>query len=187
MKYCREPGVLDVFSQIWNTEELLVSFDGINLTPPIKNPDTAKWPHIDQSPNRLGLECIQGILNFNPNGPEDGGLTVLRGSHTVVPEFFKTHKVTNMGSWGFEDFYMFDDEQQEWFAEKGCETVKVCVGPGDLILWDSRTVHYNVPPRGEIVRALLCKYSGFPQSTKSRLTIPQTCALHQHLSQHQGV
>ncbi|KAG4421167.1 hypothetical protein IFR04_005687 [Cadophora malorum] len=150
-----EPGVLDVFSQIWNTEELLVSFDGINLTPPIKNPDTAKWPHIDQSPNRLGLECIQGILNFNPNGPEDGGLTVLRGSHTVVPEFFKTHKVTNMGSWGFEDFYMFDDEQQEWFAEKGCETVKVCVGPGDLILWDSRTVHYNVPPRGEIVRALL--------------------------------
>lgn len=85
----------------------------------------------------------------------------------VVPEFFMTHKVTNMGSWGFEDFYMFDEEQQKWFAEKGCETVKVCVGPGDLILWDSRTVHYNVPPRGEIVRALLCKHCAFPQFAKS--------------------
>jgi len=143
------------FTQLWNTSELLVSFDGINLTPPFKSPDTRKWPHVDQSPKRLGLHCVQGILNFNPNGLEDGGLTILRGSHSFVEEFFKTHEVTNMGSWGPEDFYLFDDEQAKWFAEKGCEAIKVCVAPGDLILWDSRTVHYNVPPQGEIVRALL--------------------------------
>jgi hypothetical protein len=154
----REPGVTSTFAELWGTPELLVSFDGVNLTPPFKNPDTGKWPHVDQAPKRAGMQCVQGILNFNPNGPEDGGLTVLRGSHNFVEEFFKTNKVTNIGSWGFEDFFGFDEEQAKWFAERGCETVKVCVGPGDLILWDSRTVHYNVPPQGDIVRAIVCMF-----------------------------
>lgn len=105
------------------------------------------------------MQCVQGILNFNPCGLNDGGLTVLRGSHNFVEDFFKSHDVTNIGAWGIEDFYMFNEDQQKWFSDKGCETVKVCADPGDLILWDSRTVHYNTPPRGEIVRAALCKSS----------------------------
>lgn len=105
------------------------------------------------------MQCVQGILNFNPNGLKDGGLTVLRGSHKLTEEYFSTHTVTNMGIWGPEDFYLFDEEQARWFSDKGCETIKVCVEPGDLILWDSRTVHYNVPPEGDVVRALLCRSS----------------------------
>lgn len=26
----------------------------------------------------------------------------------------------------------------EWLKEKGCEWVKLCAEPGDLIVWDSR-------------------------------------------------
>jgi hypothetical protein len=33
-----EPGVLSAFEKIWNTSNLLVSFDGINLTLPLPQP-----------------------------------------------------------------------------------------------------------------------------------------------------
>lgn len=32
-----------------------------------------------------------------------------------------------------------------WLAAHGLEWVKVCADPGDLIVWDSRAPHYNVP------------------------------------------
>jgi hypothetical protein len=31
-----------------------------------------------------------------------------------------------------------------WFEERGCQWTKVCAEPGDLIVWDSRTPHYNI-------------------------------------------
>jgi hypothetical protein len=31
-----------------------------------------------------------------------------------------------------------------WFEERGCQWKKVCAEPGDLIVWDSRTPHYNI-------------------------------------------
>lgn len=87
-----EPAIIDAFTKIWNTPELLVSFDGANLTLP--HPDrqpNAAWPHVDQSPKRKGLQCVQGLLNLAPNGPRDGGLIVLKGSSLLNEAFFKAH------------------------------------------------------------------------------------------------
>lgn len=83
----QEPGIIDAFAKIWGTNELLVSFDGLNISLPQK--DAAKdvhkpWPHVDQSPTRQFLHCVQGIANLAPNGPLDGGLMVLRGSKELV-------------------------------------------------------------------------------------------------------
>ena len=36
----------------------------------------------------------------------------------------------------------------KWLKSHGLEWVKVCAEPGDLIVWDSRTPHYNVAPSG---------------------------------------
>lgn len=41
--------------------------------------------------------------------------------------------------------------------DRGCEVIKVCVDPGDLILWDSRTMHWNCLPESEAVRSVLCE------------------------------
>ena len=54
------------------------------------------------------------------------------------------------------DWYGFTAEQEQWFYDRGCRWVKVCAQPGDLLLWDSRTLHYNVPPRGTRDRS--CTY-----------------------------
>lgn len=154
-----EPGVLEAYAQLWGTDELLVSFDGINFTLPTPNRTPSKpWPHIDQSPRRIGLVCAQGIINFAPNGPDDGGLVVVRGSHNLTQEFFKKHPdVVDRESWGPEDWFRFAEEEVDWFTQAGCEVVKVCAGPGDLIIWDSRTIHYNKPPESQQTRSLICE------------------------------
>ena len=155
---CREPKVIEAFAKLWGTDKLLVSFDGMNLTLPVASSTLEEpWPHVDQSPNRKGLQCVQGILNFAPNGPKDGGLVVMRGSHKLNEKFFGTHKVVGRKTWGPDDWFPFEQSEVAWFKEKGCELIKVCAEPGDLILWDSRTVHYNVLPESMNVRALICK------------------------------
>lgn len=84
------PAVLAVFAQLWGTTDLIASSDGINVSLPL-GPDgqedvqpTPPWPHIDADP-RAPLSLYQGVANLAPNGPADGGLCVLRGSHLLHP------------------------------------------------------------------------------------------------------
>lgn len=158
----REDGVIEAFAKLWGTDKLLVSFDGMNFTLPSGTtlPQTQPWPHIDQSPLREGMQCVQGILNFAPNGPQDGGLLVMKGSTKLMPEFFKTHSGTiGRETWGPSDWFGFDEGEVKWFEERGCEIHKVTAEAGDLILWDSRTMHFNCVPSTQNVRAVVCEYS----------------------------
>ncbi|RDW79243.1 putative phytanoyldioxygenase [Aspergillus mulundensis] len=153
-----EPGVLETFSKLWGTDELLVSFDGMNFTLPTGKPlpPTEPWPHVDQSPLRKGMQCVQGILNFAPNGPKDGGLLVMKGSSKLMPEFFEAHpEVIGRQTWGSSDWFGFDEEEVKWFTDRGCELLKVCADPGDVILWDSRTMHHNCVPTSQNLRAIV--------------------------------
>ncbi|CRG83306.1 hypothetical protein PISL3812_00657 [Talaromyces islandicus] len=142
-----EQRVIETFAQIWHTNRLLVSFDAINITLPHRpeHVPRAKWPHVDQSPFRQGLQCVQGIVNLSKSGPEDGGLTVYPGSHKVVEEFFAQN--TDHTQWDRKDFYSFTPDEIIWFENtKGFKSHKVIAEPGDLIIWDSRLVHYGAEP-----------------------------------------
>ncbi|KKK14656.1 hypothetical protein P175DRAFT_0484749 [Aspergillus ochraceoroseus IBT 24754] len=141
-----EPGVVDAFAQIWGTDELLVSFDSLNVTFPNRKdmPRKGAWEHVDQSPLRRGTHCIQGIINLSTAGPEDGGLVVYPGSHKYHDEFFDTK--TEASTWGPKDLYWFHPEQLAWFEAKGVRPHKVCADIGDVIVWDSRTIHYGAEP-----------------------------------------
>ncbi|KAK4703177.1 hypothetical protein P7C70_g3039, partial [Phenoliferia sp. Uapishka_3] len=181
-----EPGVMDAFAKLWGTKELTTSFDGASVMLPRRKdlppPSSAdKWEHMDQSPNRTGffgqhfllppsdaqpcmnpislsLKVAQGLVNLNYNGPKDGGLLVMKGSSVLINEYFATfpEEKANSGSWGPADWYGFTKAQQTWFLSKGCEWVKVCLEPGDMVLWDSRTIHYNRRPSGDVDR--VCTY-----------------------------
>lgn len=109
-------------------------------------------------PLRKGMQCVQGILNLAPNGPKDGGLIVFKKSSKLNELFFKTHTVKDGNTWGPADWHGFSQEDVDWFQAKGCEKIKVCADPGDLVLWDSRTVHYNVLPETDNTRAVMCKH-----------------------------
>ncbi|EXJ77298.1 hypothetical protein A1O3_10456 [Capronia epimyces CBS 606.96] len=152
-----EPGVIDAFTKIWGTDELLVSFDSLNVTFPGRSdkPPRAPWPHVDQSPHKRGLHCVQGIINLSHAGPEDGSLVVLPGSHKYTAEFFDTQ--TDRDSWPTIDWRRFSEDEMAWFASKGLKAVKVEAEPGDLIVWDSRTVHYGGEPtdKSDVVRTVI--------------------------------
>ncbi|KAF4540680.1 Phytanoyl- dioxygenase [Lasiodiplodia theobromae] len=152
-----EPNIIEAFSKLWGTDKLLVSFDGMNLTiPATDRPALEPWPHVDQSPLRKGMQCVQGILNFAPNGPKDGGLIVVKGSSKLEELFFEAHNdVQGRETWGPADWFGFQQDEVDWFLDRGCEVLKVCADPGDLILWDSRTVHWNVMPESDVTRAAM--------------------------------
>ncbi|PWY95919.1 hypothetical protein BO94DRAFT_530660 [Aspergillus sclerotioniger CBS 115572] len=147
-----ESALVEKFAQIWGTDELVVSYDGLNLSIPEASraptdPIFKPWPHVDQSPYRTHLQCVQGILNLLPNGPQDGGLTVLEGSNALYTQLWQhfDHKKGEKG-WNTLEYEMLDDDMTQWLEQQGCKWVKVCCNPGDLLLWDSRTVHYGSIP-----------------------------------------
>lgn len=43
------------------------------------------------------------------------------------------------------EWFGFTDNGMKWLADQGLQWIKVCADPGDLIVWDSRIPHYNVP------------------------------------------
>ncbi|KAK4561074.1 hypothetical protein LTR86_005029 [Recurvomyces mirabilis] len=154
-----EPGVVHAFTTIYDTDDLMVSFDSMNMQWPNRKdaqPNTP-WPHQDQHPETWNFRCMQGLVNVFPNGSNDGGLIVCKGAHKLTEEFHNEFRdeVDKVWSWTPE-WYGFTKSGMEWLEKKGLEWVKPCAEPGDLILWDSRTPHYNLPPTGESPR--FCTY-----------------------------
>ncbi|KAL7409791.1 hypothetical protein BDY24DRAFT_195714 [Mrakia frigida] len=179
----QEQGIIDVFSKIWGTEELLVSMDAVNLSVPLSQTDPKNagvfepWAHTDQSPNRQFFHCIQGIANLAPNGPDDGGLMVLQGSKELFNEVFEKFDHQKGEGWTDIDSYHHTPEMLDWLVnEKGCVWHKVCADAGDLILWDSRTVHYGAPPVGQKARtAVYICYKPAALITPERLALRVEC------------
>lgn len=131
-----EPNVKGAFAKIWGTDELITSFDVFNIgLPGRKDVDSKPWPHRDQAAERRGLASVQGILNLNHNGPDDGGLVVMAGSARLSDEFFDYHSTKRLPEVEalHYDFYAYNEAHVKWFEERGCQRVKVCAEPGDLI------------------------------------------------------
>jgi len=38
------------------------------------------------------MQAVQGLLNFAPNGPKDGGLMLMKGSANLFDEFFSQER-----------------------------------------------------------------------------------------------
>ena len=92
--YIRDvPNVRQSFAAVWDTEELLVSFDGVSLWRPWSfNPEWktglgGSWLHIDQHPlGRPGKQCVQGLVNLLPTTSDTTGCTSLDTSLSLVSD-----------------------------------------------------------------------------------------------------
>lgn len=150
-----EPGVVGAFEKVYETSDLIVSFDAVNFTFPNRTDlkPNSPWPHQDQDPEKSGFRCLQGLVNLLPNGPEDGGLIVCKGAHQASQEFHRLFKnePDRIKTWT-KEWYGFTKTGLKWLDDNGFKWEKVCAEPGDLILWDSRTPHYNLSPSGQTPR-----------------------------------
>lgn len=101
-----------------------------------------------------------GLISIQlPNGPKDGGLAVLEGSFKLYNQFFEEH-INEMpeGGWDWKDSFNFTDKHMQWFFDRGCKWQKIVSNPGDVILWDSRCVHYGASPESDAIRAAVCEF-----------------------------
>lgn len=149
-----EQGVIDAFETVYQDKDLLVSFDAINygFANRTNLPSNNPWPHQDQDPEAPGFRCLQGLVNLHDCGPDDGGLIVCKNAHMMSEQFHEDMKDEERIPAWTPEWYGFTDAGMQWLKDHGCEWHKVCAEAGDLIVWDSRTPHYNVPTKSNVDR-----------------------------------
>lgn len=133
-----------VFKELWETEKLLVSFDGINVQLPPEttgkyaDPYGRDWWHCDQGPKKLGFQSVQGFVNLEETESEDGCFTCIPGSHKYHEELFKAFPGVFTDDW-----VRLAEVQKRWYMDKDLVPVRVPCPKGGMVLWDSRTIHAN--------------------------------------------
>eukprot|EP01052_Picozoa_sp_SAG31_P028996 SAG31_NODE_2845_length_5009_cov_1.983299_3_plen_237_part_00 len=99
------------------------------------------WYHVDQNarlPGQQGRVCVQGLVSLTVADEETGGLVVLPKSHVQHDSLCDRHP--QAGQLG--NFVPLTDDDPLLHQ---CQAKLLCLEPGDLALWDSRTVHCNTP------------------------------------------
>lgn len=162
----------------------MVSFDAVNITLPGRTDlKWTPWPHVDQSPTRKGLACAQGIINLGESGPKDGGLLVLQGSSELFEQYFTENppKPKAADAPAQLDWFGFKEEDIKWFEDRGCKWIKINAEPGDLIIWDSRTMHYAALPETNNIRTII--YAAY---TPAKLATSEDLALKREIFNSYG-
>lgn len=132
--------IRQTFAGLWNckTEDLLVSFDGVNVGKPY--PKDKSWEHLDQAKEGSEFRCWQGCVSLTDT---DGGLKFYGGSHKVHSKYFRKQASGEIET----GWHKLTDEDKKWYLKQdGVTEDFVASRAGYLTLWDSRTVHSGKRP-----------------------------------------
>jgi hypothetical protein len=115
-----------------------------------------RWEHVDQGSEKRGPRCFQMVLNLLSNGPKDGGLWVIPGSHKIHDRFFTETGIKTKGDWFafmpkmLKTTAVREANEKQFRKFYGhLKPIKICLEPGDAVVWDSRTVHWGSKPELE--------------------------------------
>ncbi len=170
----QDPRIVNIFAQIWNTQDLIVSMDGLSLMCPIEIREGSidPWPHVDQAVLRRQDNCahsnnppegfesesslvtkpytIQGQFLFEDSAEGDGGFYCIPKSHLKFSEFApKLEAINELNISRDKKRQMRKNVINEFFdlnfkdSEKPYSNTHIQAPKGSLILWDSRTIHWN--------------------------------------------
>lgn len=143
------PSIKTAFASIWDDDDLLVSFDGMALWRPTDvDPEWettrgGSWLHVDQHPvARPGRHCVQGAVSLLPTSPMAGGNILIPKSHkwfAGIPDTY-AERLGKLPEWLDHFRFPVDDPRLQ-------ETPPIMahMEAGDMMLWDSRTVHCSSP------------------------------------------
>lgn len=127
------PKIQNIFKDIWNCDELIVSFDGSCYMPKHFNKRDNIWTHTDQAPSNNKFSCVQSFMSLTDN--KEKTFVVYEGTHNLHNKYFKDRKIESNKNW-----HLIDHKYLEEIKDKK----KVLnVKKGSLVLWDSRTFHQN--------------------------------------------
>ena len=128
-----------------------------------KRPATdSGWFHIDQNPiSKPGFESVQGLVNLLPTTEQTGGNVLVQKSHLLFPHHYiedenddyNDHNDKQERSSLFYKDRLREINGDDWleidpYDEELLDPTKVIscmLGPGDVLIWDSRLVHCSYP------------------------------------------
>ena len=127
------PQVQDIFKALWNTDELVVSFDGCCYISKNSIRRDNCWTHTDQAPSADGLRCYQGFVALTEN--KERTLIVYEGTHKIHKQYFENKGIKSSKNWQLID-------RKDLPAMKDKRRI-MHIPAGALVLWDSRVFHQN--------------------------------------------
>lgn len=171
----QDPRIVEIFARVWNTNDLIVSMDGLSFMcpPEIREGHFEPWPHVDQfilrrgdnvahnnnpslgfiseSPLKTQPYTIQGQFLFQDSFDGDGGFYCIPKSHlrftefaprleTIMEEITINTERRKARTEFLEGFFGTDP------SGNLINTRHITAPRGSLILWDSRTIHWNQHP-----------------------------------------
>lgn len=143
------PKIIRIFKKLWQTDSLVVSFDGACHIPKKFSKRDKIWTHTDQSPKCVGLNCYQSFVALTDNSERT--LVVYESSHLLHEKYFKDRNICDSKNW-----HLIDHD----YLEKIKDLKRVLkVNAGDLVIWDSRTFHqnqYGAPDSEERIVQYVC-------------------------------
>jgi ectoine hydroxylase-related dioxygenase (phytanoyl-CoA dioxygenase family) len=143
----QNPKVVDVFAKIWNCNgtELLTSFDGSSFHFPPEETNRGFFKksslHCDQSFTRNKFECVQSWITGYDVDTDDATLLFLDNSHKYHLEFKEYFDADSKDDW-----YQLNEEEYNFYKDKGCIEKRISCPAGSMVLWDSRTIHCGSEP-----------------------------------------
>lgn len=183
----QDPRIIAPFAKIWNTNDLIVSMDGLSFMcpPEIREGSYESWPHVDQgmrynnppidfvseSSLRTNPYTIQGQFLFEDSFEGDGGFYCIPKSHLRFNEFAREiealhERGKSAKPYLLEFFKSGMDNAGNTYCMKHVTATR-----GSLILWDSRTVHWNQHPQKDRAPPPKVRMVGYVcYVPKSRLT-----------------
>jgi hypothetical protein len=141
---------LPYFCKIYDCEakDLLCSFDGGSYILPSSNIRFNNWLHHDNPYAYTVIheeqQIYQGLVTLSPCGPRDGGLVVTE-THNIFNAIMPNIKeyTDDDGNKIRHELTMPDPEDLQYLR---LEMKKICCPAGSLILWNTKCLHFNIPP-----------------------------------------
>lgn len=156
------PKIVRIFADFWGVkpEELLVSFDGMSFGIPPEDTNkgyfrakksdelvgsllekTGKaWLHTDQSYTNNDFMCVQSWVTCLDVAEKDATLFLLESSNSLHKKCADKFDIrSKKGS--KTDWYPLSDEETRFYLDEGCKPVRIQCAKGDMVFWDSRTIH----------------------------------------------
>jgi hypothetical protein len=142
--------------------------DGIVLWQSQHPPTDAGWFHIDQNPiHKPKFECVQGLVNLLPVTRTTGGNALVPQSHHLFPQHYTGASGDDENSLHSSPCLQFYHDRLEelkgddWMEIDPLDTtvlspdniISCLLGPGDLLLWDSRLVHCSYPGQSPVPKS----------------------------------
>jgi len=141
----QNPKIVDVFATLWGCEreDLLVSFDGLSFQLPPEKTEKGyankSWYHTDQSYTRNDFLCVQSWCSALDVREGDATLMFLEGSNKYHGDFAKHFNIKDKDDW----YKLKNNDELKFYTDKGCKEARIICGKGDLVLFDSRTIHFG--------------------------------------------